>query len=380
MAEIKIYKANNIGFNHKMVNLIERWRMIPYNQRGFILIVLGMWTFSTVGFVVGEAPLSELEGRKPTILNVEASLRSYLRGSDNALLAFLDALYTSPVEIWWKMTKQWSVEMVTMLARHGIDGERAIQALRNWYLKSPQERLDDMVVAKIPVYNLMDYLDEMKLHDSRVYTDITNFPESVTKLKALQQHCNTTSCISEEIGYDWEEVEEWSLGYHAKRIGWDAYDPYNRDKQRGTYKRLLALSKLYQTSDIQEWERRFETQPVDMDNIFSLAYGVGNETYGRARDDWHITDGMMARLGENSRLATWFKAQETRTLDAIDVAKSLNALNLYLQSHDTNAIGWMNTASIMDLRGKRMEAYATDPLIGEVGRNCLNIGRGVCLS
>lgn len=360
--------------------LLQRWSIIPHGQRNFIIAVVMMWSFSSVGFIFCDVPLSDIGENKPYILNNEASLRHFLREHDEQWVRFIGMLYTSPLETWWHATNRWSRDLVMMLAKNEEQGERALKAFKEWYSVTPQERLDNMEVQKIPVENLNDFLVEMKLHDDQVHDDVTTLPETVMQLKAQEKFCNATSCITQDIAYTWEEVEKWATTDKAQALGWDNFDPYNREKERRVYRKILALSRLYQSTDPQVWERRYEAEPIDMHTVQSVAYGAIGDVKPRARDDWHITDAAMNKMSKDSKLRRWFENQPNRSLEAVTVMKALNALNVYIQSHDTNTVGWMYSRAIADLRGRMIHAYATDPRLGEVGDNCLNIGRGVCLT
>lgn len=283
--------------------------------RQALLYLLFVWVFSTYGYLIGAKPLDEIPREEAQFFNLEASFRAYLAKSDDMLIRMLDFIYRSPVETWWERTKSWSAKLV--LAIHKVNDTAALKSLREWYNADPVDRVAIGQMERLSVEYILEKVTELK--------------EAEPWAEALEMFGNSRAEVVGGREYDPDDIK-WSLGIETVPAVWEDVDPLNRRYNRNAYT-LIAMA-LKPGADIAQ------LGPEVLDrNVTRLLL-----RYHR-RSDLKITDIDLDKL-PNNPLVERLSQFEPRNIRYQDVLKAIAAMNLYLQTHDDNVVGWMSSMGV----------------------------------
>lgn len=340
--------------------VVDRFMLIPEGQRKFLFYLLCMWTISTIGFVSGVPPISEVGGGKVTILNVEASLRHYLRNNDKGILMVMDMIYTSPIENWWKVTRRWSQEIITALCDMGIGADIAIDAFKKWYEMKAIERLRNMELNRLPINEVIEHLEA--IHPGY---GLENLKPDVTMLADQLEEQPLPENTWGLPHYSGRVIDNWLSNNHYER--WANYDPKNREKDRSTYLILRATQEAYQIFDMTALAEGYENGTITLQE-------PGYHT--NRSNDWNITNEDMQL--HDCKLKSWYDARKDRDTNSDEFKQVLSLANLYIQSHSSNTVGWMNSHALRNVKSGNM-IYSNETNHGKRGEICLALSSNFCM-
>lgn len=308
-----------------------------------LIYLLFVWVFSTYGYLCGAKPVDQVTREEAQIFNLEASFRDYLSKSDDVLIKLLDFLYRSPVETWWERTKTWSRKLV--VAMHRIENIAALRAFKEWYNVKPTERVALGKMESLDVGYILEKVLDLNEEDpwqKAKETFAENLPDAV-------------------IGRDYGlEDLKWRPGMKGVPPDWEEVDPLNRRYHRNAYT-FIAMALKPGTNITQLGPEIFDRHVT----MSLLRY--------HRNSDLQITDIEIDKLPNNpmvERLAQFGQ----REIGYEEVLTKIKAMNLYLQTHDDNVLGWMSS----------VESKANDPVmlrVYDIGRKgkCFP-GTDLCLN
>lgn len=344
---------------------LDRFRRVPPGQRKFLFCILCMWTFSTIGFISGAETVANMTEGPPRILNMEASFREFLHKSNDGMLRVLDMMYTSPIENWWKATRQWSKSIIIVLHERGIETDTAITAFKNWFNMNAHERLGVMSISKLTIESIMEYLPSVTPNKSIMELPLDAYQLVETAKKLAPQNYWVQPREGVPL-YDGRQIDSWISRKRA--LEWVDYDPMNRLKERMTYLKIGAVRDKYREYNLTSLARKIDDDHFKM---ATLEPGL-DRTY-----DWDLTDEMLEALPDGE-LKKWFNNSPEREMDKSTLENALEAANLFIQVHDSNKIGWMNSHSLSRIKlGDAV--YSASSEHGPKGSICLQFSKVFCM-